>query len=144
MYPSNRYVSLFPPSLQWVSWPPRHRGPAVPHLRRYYGVVRLLPTPPSALRSPLAAATSAVGCLPLLPPGAHPYPLGQVRLGRVNHTRSREEIGSSPRFLGNPFESVPRARDSDGPGTTSHNARPDTAFRQANNVGTVTMKRFRS
>ena len=41
MSPFDRCVRLFPPSLRWVPWPPL-RGPAVPHLHRYYGVVRLL------------------------------------------------------------------------------------------------------
>ncbi len=35
-----------------------------------------------------------------------------------------------------------RARDSVGPGANSPNARPDAAFRQANNVGNDTMNDF--
>jgi|SRR5580704_4728422 hypothetical protein len=41
MSPFDRFVCLLPPSLQWVPWP-LLRSPAVPHLHRYYGVVRLL------------------------------------------------------------------------------------------------------
>jgi len=45
MSPFNRFVRLLPPSLQRVPWPPPFGSPAVPHLPRYYGVVRLLRHP---------------------------------------------------------------------------------------------------
>ena len=66
-------------------------SPAVPHLPRYYGFIRLL-VPLS--RSP---PVSLGGQVPLL----------------------REEMASSPGFLENPFGSMPRARDSGDPGATS-------------------------
>ena len=37
--------------------------------------------------------------------------------------------------MGNPSESVPRARDSGGSTKTSHNGSRDTAFRETNDVG---------
>ena len=40
-----------------------------------------------------------------------------------------EETRRSPRFLGNPCESVPRARDSGGSTGTSHIGPRDAAFR---------------
>src|SRR5580693_3375089 len=67
-----------------LRWVPA--GP-VPHVHRYYGFLRLLRAHPVGLWSPLT----------------------EQYLGL--HT---EETRRSPRFLGNPFESVPRARDSGG------------------------------
>jgi hypothetical protein len=58
MSPFDRCVRLFPPSLQWVPWPPL-AGPAVPHLHRYYGVIRLLHHP---------------SLPPLVDPRGHRYP----------------------------------------------------------------------
>src|ERR1700692_4218650 len=54
----------------------------------------------------------------------------------------RRRWGSSPGFLGNPFGSMPRARDSGDPGPTSHIGRPDTAFRLVNGVGIATSRVF--
>src|SRR6267154_1026225 len=70
-------VSPFPP-VGTVAAP--SQGPAVPHLRGYYGVVRLLRHP--------STATSGLPWWPVPPP---------------------EEMGSSLGFLGNPFGSMPRA-----------------------------------
>ena len=66
------------------------RGPAVPHLHRYYGLVRLLVHP--------SPAVSGFPWRPPVPP--------------IMRRRWR----SSPRFLGNPFGNMPRARDSGDPG----------------------------
>ena len=98
----------------------RCRSPALRPLHRYYGFIRLLPTRSQRLRSPLAPSTSSVGCR-FAPAAAHPVAAGLVRLctGEPNPL-SREEIRSSPRFLGNPYDNVPRARDSGGPATNSH------------------------
>ena len=62
--------------------------PVVPvlHLHRYYGFLRPLPAHPGSLRSPLTTR------LPLV----------------------TAEARRSPTFVGNPSESVPRARDSGG------------------------------
>ena len=54
----------------------------------------------------------------------------------------RRRWGSSPGFLGNPFGSMPRARDSGDPGATSHIGRPDAAFRLVNGVGIATSRVF--
>jgi len=45
------------------------------------------------------------------------------------------ETGGLPTFVGNPSESVPRARDSGGSTRTSHVGSRDAAFREANDVG---------
>jgi hypothetical protein len=91
MFPFARYVHLFPPSLQWVPWPLLSEPCGSPPS----SVLRVRKTaPPSVdkrLRSPLAPA------LPLL----------------------RAKMVSSPGFMGNPFGSMPRARDSGDPGATS-------------------------
>ena len=54
----------------------------------------------------------------------------------------RRRWGSSPGFLGNPFGSMPRARDSGDPGATSHIGRPSAAFRLVNSVGIATSRVF--
>ena len=66
----------------------RLRGPAVPHLHRYYGLIRFLAT----RRRPSLVALD------------RRLPLHVVR-GRLR---------GFPKFLENPFEGVPRARDSGG------------------------------
>ena len=66
------------------------RGPVVPHLHRYYGLIRFLTT--RRQRSLVALD--------------HRLPLHQ-------HQR---RLRGFPKFLENPFESVPRARDSGGSG----------------------------
>jgi len=53
---------------------------------------------------------------------------------------SRAEVASSPGFMGNPFGSMPRARDSGDPGTTLQCDRPDAAFRLVNGVGIATSR----
>ena len=68
------------PSLQRVPTVP------VPHLHRYYGLLRLLLAHPGGLRSPLTT---------------------RYRLATTETRRS-------PTFVGNPCESVPQARDSGG------------------------------
>ena len=45
------------------------------------------------------------------------------------------EMRRSPTFVGNPSESVPRARDSGGSTRTSLHGSRDAAFREANDVG---------
>src|SRR6202790_4501768 len=107
MSPFNRYVRLFPPSLQWVPWPPLAGALRFP---TFIGTMRLYDCSPSIhghLRSPLAAGTS---------PG-----------GR----RWRALLGS----WGIPFGSMPRARDSGGPVRPHPTGRPGTAFRSHNSVG---------
>jgi len=52
----------------------------------------------------------------------------------------RRRWGSSPGFLGNPFGSMPRARDSGDPGATLHSGRPDAAFRLVNGVSVTTCR----
>ena len=52
-------------------------------------------------------------------------------------------MASSLRFLGNPCRSMPRARDSGDPGTTSlYRSLPDAAFRFVNGVGIATRLDF--
>ena len=55
---------------------------------------------------------------------------------------SRAEMVSSPGFLGNPFESMPRARDSGDPARPRNSGRPDAAFRLVNGVGIATSRVF--
>ena len=88
---------------------PKNGSPAVPHLHRYYGLVRLLSPHPERLRSPLVVR----------------YLIADMA----------EEKESSPGFLGSPCGSVPRARDSGGSGRPRDSGRVDTAFRQAKGVG---------
>ena len=52
----------------------------------------------------------------------------------------RAEIVSSPGFMGNPFGSMPRARDSGDPGRPCNSSRPDAAFRLINGVGIATSR----
>ncbi len=52
------------------------------------------------------------------------------------------ETGSSPGFTGSPLVSMPRARDSGDPGSTSHYGGPDAAFRWLNGVGIAIIKDF--
>jgi hypothetical protein len=85
------------------------RGPAVPHLRRYYGLIRSLP---------IHRPGSPVALDPELPP--------QI---------ARRKLEGFPKFLENPFESVPRARDSGGPGHPRLNGCPDSAFHHFKNLG---------
>jgi hypothetical protein len=96
---------MFPPSLQWVPWPPL-AGPCG--------------SPPSQV---LWGRTTA-------PPSVH----GHLWFPLVAGTSS-EEMGSSLGFLENPFGSMPRARDSGGPVRPHPTGRPGTAFRSHNSVG---------
>ncbi len=79
----------------------------VPHLLRYYGLISPLLARPGGLRSPLTTR------LPLV----------------------TAETRRSPTFVGNPSESVPRARDSGGSTRPSPVGSRDAAFREANDVG---------
>jgi hypothetical protein len=90
MFPFARYVHLFPPSLQRVPWPLLSEPCGSPPSLVLRGRKTAPPSVSARLRSPLAFA------LPLL----------------------RAEIVSSPGFMGNPFGSMPRARDSGDPGAT--------------------------
>jgi hypothetical protein len=130
----HRYVYLFAPSLRWVPWPPPFGSPAVPHLHRYHGLVRLLadpsPRPPVSLGRRYSA--SRVCSLPV----GHPrFPRTWFfRVGR-NRTQSRER---SEALLGS-REVLLKACP--GLGTPATPAQPrvcgclDAAFRQANGVG---------
>jgi hypothetical protein len=55
---------------------------------------------------------------------------------------SRAKMVSSPGFLGNPFGSMPRARDSGDPARPRNIGRPDAAFRLVNGVGIATSRVF--
>ena len=92
---------MFAPSLQWVPAVP------VPHLRRYYGFIRLLLAHPGGLRSPLTA----------------------------RYRRHAAETRRSPTFVGNPSESVPRARDSGGSPRTSRERFSRCSLPWPNDVG---------
>jgi len=86
----SRFVPLFTPSLQWVPWPP--------HLPWPCG------SPPSSVlwdRTIPPNPSSAVSGCPR-PPTTSSANLAARRLGGF------------PKFLENPYESVPRARDSGG------------------------------
>ena len=100
-----RGVLMFPPSLQWVPWPPLAGPCGSPPSRVLWGRTTAPPSIHGHLWSPLVAGTSA------------------------------EEMGSSLGFLENPFESMPRARDSGGPVRPHPTGRPGTAFRSHNSVG---------
>jgi hypothetical protein len=106
----------------------------VPHAPRYYEVVRLLPARPDRLRSPSTARYLTVEC-PFVPRASafdQPGP-GPLRSGAPYLLCSGGD-GRSPRFLGNPCERVPRARDSGGSQRPRRTGRPDAVFRQANGV----------
>src|SRR6266481_2762735 len=85
----NRGGLMFPPSLQWVPWPPLAGPCGSPPSRVLWGRTTAPPSIHGHLWSPLVAGTSS------------------------------EEMGSSLGFLENPFGSMPRARDSGGPRTSS-------------------------
>jgi len=117
----------------------------VPHLRRYYGVVRLLPARPGSLRSPLTARYLSAGCAFVPLASAPRTDRGRARCGQACRACSHTGGGwRPPRFLGNPCESVPRARDSGGSQRPRPTGRPDAVFRQANGVDIRHGKRFRS
>jgi hypothetical protein len=99
-----------------------------------------MPAPPVSLGSRRLRLRVVRFCRGQPSPPADQVPFG---LGGTNCPVCAE-AGSSPGFTGNPFESMPRARDSGDPGPTSHGGCPDAAFRQANGVGIATKKRFRS
>ena len=96
---------MFPPSLQWVPWPPLAGPCGSPPSRVLWGRTTAPPSIHGHLWSPLVAGTSS------------------------------EEMGSSLGFLENPFGSMPRARDSGGPVRPHPTGRPGTAFRSHNSVG---------
>ena len=106
----------------------------VPHVRRYYEFVRLLPARPGRLRSPLTTWYLSVECpfVPLASAFNQPGP-GPLRSGAPYLLYSGGD-GRSPRFLENPCESVPRARDSGGSQRPRRIGRPDAVFRLANGV----------
>jgi hypothetical protein len=126
------------------SFPPVGPGSPVPHARRYYEGVRLLHARPGRLRSPSTARYLSAEC-PFVPlasafnqPGPGPLLSGAPCLLGTGGD------GRSPRFLENPCESVPRARDSGGSQRPRRIGRPDAVFRQANGVDRRHGKRFRS
>ena len=91
MFPFARYVHLFPPSLQWVPWP--------------------------LLAEPCGSPPSSVLWVRKT---ARPHPCPPlVSLGDRVTALVSGEMASSPGFLENPFESMPRARDSGDPGGAS-------------------------
>ena len=112
MFPFARYVHLFPPSLRWVPWPLFTEPCGSP--------------PSSVLRGRKTAPPSLGGHLWF--PLASTLPF------------LRAETVSSPGFMGNPFGSMPRARDSGDPGATLHSGRPDAAFRLVNGVSVTTCR----
>jgi len=116
----------------------------VPHARRYYEVVRLLHARPGRLRSPSTARYLSAECpfVPLARAFTQPGP-GPLLSGAPCLLGTGGD-GRSPRFLENPCESVPRARDSGGSQRPRRIGRPDAVFRQANGVDIRHGKRFRS
>src|SRR5215467_13554903 len=87
----HRYVYLFAPSLRWVPWPLLNGSPAVRHLRRYYGRIRLLADP--SLPPPVSLggrySTSRVCSLPVGHP-RFPRDLVLFGLGRTAPHPARE------------------------------------------------------
>src|SRR5215831_5692108 len=84
-----------------------------------HGRIRLLADP--SLPPPVSLggrySTSRVCSLPV----GHPrFPRDLVLFGLGRTAPSSGEVGSSPGFTGSPLESMPRARDSGDPRTTSH------------------------
>ena len=115
MFPFNRCVTLFPPSLQWIPWPLLLGSPAVLRLHRYYGVVRLL-FHPSSVASGLPWRPSYHSC--------------ERRWGAL--LGSWEILGTCPE-LGTPAI----------PGRPSQlRSYPDAAFRSPNGVGITTSTDF--
>ena len=106
-------------------------------------------TPRRPSRPSLVSLDGAVplrGMPRLLPRPAHPCQPGPGPLGvrRCQLPVSSGGGGRPPRFLGNPCERVPRARDSGGSQRPRRHGRPDAVFRQANGVDIRNGKRFRS
>jgi|SRR6516165_3675154 len=107
----HRPVPPFPP-VGTVAAP--FGSPAVPHLRGYYGFVRLLayPSLPPLVSLGCRYSSSRVCSLPWD---------ALVSLGTWFHSGWAEpvpisgEVVSSPGFTGSPLESMPRARDSGDP-----------------------------
>jgi hypothetical protein len=93
------------------------RGPAVPNLHWYYGLVRSLP-----IRRPLSL----------------------VALDRELPPEDPRRLKGFPKFLENPCDSVPRARDSGGFEQPRFSGCPNSAFGQFKSLGIRKICRFRS
>ena len=113
--PFDRYVVLFPPSLVRV---PMH----------------------FSIRFPVVIGTtgSYVSSAPIA------FPLRFPLIDALAITSMTHDAEVWPKFLGNPSEHVPRARDSGGSSRPRFIGLADAAFRQANSVGFHNDKRFRS
>ena len=133
-----RYVGSSPPSLPWVPAMP------VPHVHRYYeGRTTAPDSVQDAFRRPVPLPRDASS----LHGSAHlcrSRGLARLDRGVPSPVGGRKEIRSYPRFLANPFESAPRARDSGGSSRPRPIGRSDAAFRSYNSVGIRNEIRFRS
>jgi len=73
---------------------------------------------------------------------ALPFPCGLWFPSAARYLRFAEETGRPPKFLGNPSESVPRARDSGDPNGLALTAIQFTAFGRIENLGLATSNDF--
>ena len=106
-----RYVYLFPPSLQWVPWPPLAGALRFATFNGTMGSYDCSPTRPGRLRSPLATGTPRRGFVRF--PWDALVSLGTwFSSGWAEPRPIRGEVESSPGFTGIPFESMPLASDS--------------------------------
>jgi hypothetical protein len=87
MFPSTNTSACSPRPSSGFRGRPLTGSPAVLHLHRYHGFIRLLHTLPTRLRSPLTCGTSSVGCLVSLPRRCIRTALGLARLPRVSRPR---------------------------------------------------------
>jgi len=116
---------MFPSSVTFVCSPLPSSGSRlapVPHLHRYYGFIRLLPSPSLAVSGcPRPPATSSARCSFAPSAGASvPTKDGSFAVRRTVPVLCRRRLEGFPKFLENPYNNVPRARDSGGPATNSH------------------------
>ena len=96
-----RFVRLFAPSLQWVPWPPQCPWPCGSPSSPVLWAHKIPPNPSSAISG---------------------FPRPQIT---STHPR---RLRGFPKFLENPCESVPQARNSGGFGPPRFNGGPNSAF----------------
>ena len=111
MVPSADTSAWAPPSLQWFPWPP------------LAGALRF---------ATIIGTMRRYDCSPI-----HPDP-PPVSLGG-RYLPYKEEMESSPGFLGNPWEACPELGTPATPARPRIAVVPDTAFRKANGVGIATI-----
>ena len=110
-------------------------GPGSPQFPTFTGTMESYDSSNPSRPSPVSldGAVPPAWMLRLLPGPVHPYQPGPGPLAvrRCPCLSRAGGGGRPPRFLENPCESVPRARDSGGSQRPRSHGRPDAVFRQA-------------